>query len=524
VVKLESPAVDERALAVALRPWTRRLLAEATLRWLIRGGIGALIAGCLVLSVGWLTPFPIDQLRPIALELALPMALTGVLVGLWPASRLHRAAQLDRRLGLQDRLATAWLNRAVDTPMARLQRGDALHQLEAAKQLDIRLARIEALALAALAILSLALLVVPSPMEKLLRQIATEQLATEQAAERIDALRQEAVSAEALTPEQAKRLDELLARARQELGQTHTERAAAAVLARAAQDMQQLGDPNAEARDQALAAMSETLSQEPLARSLGDALQNNDSRATRDAIDTMRQHAGQLSEPQRQALSRALQRAANVGRADSRSSNALRDAARALAAGESPDAQMQEASASLEQAMQAAAAEAALRAAGQRLQDVRTELSQTAQGIQPSAEQPLTGEPGQSAGSPSLTGTPVPIDASSLRRGGAAGESRTDAAAERSTSGGVGGADLSQGQPANTVEPSESIFIPGRVGDGPSDNDAIQQPFTVRGAPRPYREVIGQYAQSGRDYVDRAEVPSSVREMVRQYFSDLEGN
>ncbi|HET6319898.1 MAG TPA: hypothetical protein VFG86_25855, partial [Chloroflexota bacterium] len=258
-----------------------------------------------------------------------------------------------------------------------------------------------------------------------------------------------------------------------------------------------------------------------------EALQRNDSQATRDAIEEMQRNAGQLSEPQRQALSRALQRASNVGRADSRSSNALRDAARSMGAGENSDAQMQEASASLEEAMQAAAAEAALRATSQRLQDVHTEMSQMAQGNPPSSsEDPFAGQQGQSAFAPSVTGTAVPIDTSVLRRssGVAAGEGQPETDAQRASGGGIGGADLSQGQPQSAAEPSESIFVPGRVGSGASDNDAIQQPFTVRGAPRPYREVISQYAQSGRDYVDRASVPSSVREIVRQYFSELEGD
>ena len=204
--------------------------------------------------------------------------------------------------------------------------------------------------------------------------------------------------------------------------------------------------------------MSETLSQEPLAGQLGEALQRADSRATRDAIEAMRQRAGQLSEPQRQALSRALQRAANVGRADSRSSNALRDAARAIAAGEQPDAQMQEASTSLEQAMQAAAADAAYRAAGQRLQDVRQEMSQVAQGYPPSTEEPMTGAPGQSAFNPSLSGTAVPIDASALRRSGAAGEGLSEpGSAQRIPGGGVSGADLSQAESA-TAPPTTTPF------------------------------------------------------------------
>jgi hypothetical protein len=517
--------VDEHALTLAFRPWSRRLLAEDALRWLVRGGIAALVATCLVLAVGWLTPYPVDQLRPIAFRLAVSLLLVSALVGAWPASRLRRAGQLDVRLGLHDRLATAWSNRAEKTPMARLQRSDALRHLGRAQPLKMRVRPLELLALGILAIASLALMVAPSPMEKVLRQMAAEQQATEQAASRVDALRQEAVVVDALTPEQAKKLDELLQRTQHDLSQARSEQAAAAVLARAQQDIQQLTDPSGDSRDQALSAMSETLSAEPLTQPLGEALQNNDPQATRQAIDEMRQNAGQLTEPQRQALSRALQRAANVGRADSRTSNALRDAAAAVASGDQADDQLQQASQSLEEAMQAAAGDASLRAASQRLHDVRTEMSQTAQGIPPQGDQPMTSEPGQSGFSPAASGTSVPIDASAARSGGSsAGSGQDDASAQqRASGGGIGGADLSQGQPASSVDPSESVFVPGRPGEGASDNANIQQPFTVRGSPRPYREVIGQYAQNGRDYVDRASVPSSVRELVRQYFSDLEG-
>jgi hypothetical protein len=44
----------------------------------------------------------------------------------------------------------------------------------------------------------------------------------------------------------------------------------------------------------------------------------------------------------------------------------------------------------------------------------------------------------------------------------------------------------------------------------------------VRGAPRPYRDVLNQYAQSGRDYVDRPDVSPAVRDLVKQYFQKLE--
>jgi hypothetical protein len=525
-----SPAVAERAMLVALRPWTRRLAVESTLCWLVRGAIVALGAACLVLAVGWLAPLPAGDLRPIAFQLALPLLAIGVLIGIWPATRLRRAAQLDTRLRLADRLATAWLNRHTSSAMARLQRRDALAHLAALappRALPYGVRRLELAVLGAIALIALTLLVAPSPMEGVLRQIAAEQLATRYAADRLEALRQDPMLADSLTLEQARRLDELLERTRLEVSQARNQRDAVAALTRAEQQLMQFGDLGAEAREQALGAMSETLTQEPLTRRLGDALQRGDARGASEALQTLRDSSDQLSDAQRQALARALQRAANVGRADSRSSAAMRDAARAVSAGESADGQMREAAASIEEAMQATAAEAAIREATQRLQDVRSAITSGTPGER-GQEQPFEGAAGQYMFVPGgASGTAVPIDAAALARGRAtAGQGRAEpgSGGERGATGGVGAAELGSGQPAAVSEPAESVFVPGRAGDGPTDNqDAVQQPFSVRGAPRPYREVIAQYAQQGRDYVDRAAVPSNVRQLVRQYFADLEG-
>ena len=80
----------------------------------------------------------------------------------------------------------------------------------------------------------------------------------------------------------------------------------------------------------------------------------------------------------------------------------------------------------------------------------------------------------------------------------------------------------SQGQAAAGVQPAENVFVPGRPGDGPAEQDPVDQPFTVRGAPRPYRDVLTQYAQTTRDYVERPDISPAVRDMVKQYFQELE--
>jgi hypothetical protein len=90
---------------------------------------------------------------------------------------------------------------------------------------------------------------------------------------------------------------------------------------------------------------------------------------------------------------------------------------------------------------------------------------------------------------------------------------------------GTGAANLPERSGTDTspgTTPAESVFVPGRPGSGPTEQDLTNQPFTVRGAPRPYRDVLGQYAQSSRDYVDRPDVSPAVRTLVKDYFLKLE--
>src|SRR5260370_29635512 len=105
-------APGELALAAALTPWEHQLTVESIVRWLIRGASAAFILGILVLLVGWIVPQPEAELRPWALEVAVPPVLAAAIVALWPRKRLRRAADLDTRLKFGDRLATAWSFRA----------------------------------------------------------------------------------------------------------------------------------------------------------------------------------------------------------------------------------------------------------------------------------------------------------------------------------------------------------------------------------------------------------------------------
>jgi hypothetical protein len=450
------------------------------------------------------------------------LLLAALLLAVFPVRRLSKAAVLDTRLGFGDRLATAWVYRESNQTIVRLQRSDAIARLEKRspeKDLVWRPSRPETIAVAATFVVAVLLLVTPSPQQAVLDRQAAEQLAVEQTSQRLEALRQEAISASSLTPEQARQLDELLQQAEGELNRVHTQQEATAILARTQDQLgQQLADPNATLRDEAIAAMSETLAAEPLARPLGDALQHEDAQATSDAVKALAAQADQLSDVQRQALSRALQRASNVGRSDPRSAAALREAARSIAAGESAQSALAATDAALREAIQAANAQASLQQTTQRLRDMSAQLSGRMP-LNPDAP-PTSGSAVDRTGQPNgLTelGTPVALDSTSI--GGL-----RDPSAAPGSGAGIGPADAAaaRAQAAAAGPAAENVFVPGRAGAGAVDQSLTDQPFTVRGAPRPYRDVLNQYAQSGRDYVDRPDVSPAVRDLVKQYFQKLE--
>ena len=165
-------AYAARDLSAALQPWRRRLALQRGLvrgLWGLAGGTGLAIV---LLLAARFVPWPGVWLWAVIIPAAGLAA--GLVYGLVSRPSIYRTAiRVDRLTGLADRLSTAWELRQGDTPMACLQRENALESLKGYKPEDvIRLRpslRMFAPPLAGIVLAGL-LVLLPNPMDKVIQE------------------------------------------------------------------------------------------------------------------------------------------------------------------------------------------------------------------------------------------------------------------------------------------------------------------------------------------------------------------
>lgn len=554
---LPDPRVlGSRRLDVArtLAPVVRTIGLRYVTRGALFGFAAGVVAGAIVLVAAHVWTFGVAV--PAAVVIAALGALAGVAVGVarWPRA-MDAARAVDLHFGLEDRLTTALELREDTTPVAVLQSRDLEQRIDGLSLSGVqgrwlRRNEVAGVVLAAL-VFAGALVLGPagSAHHAAARAPSTSTHQRHAAAQQVKKLTSQLHLG--LTPSQLRspamrKLDAILSRLQHRLAHASSRAAALRAISATQQQLRQLAQGlhpvNARAVAQLNSSLSHYLQQGRHGKANPSARSNP---ATAQALNRLAQALAHLTPSQRAALARALARSANAT-----SNNALRQSLR-QAASDLANGQPQAGSQALQQAAQMLTQSGAARAAQSRAGAAQSQLNGLKNQVAGQTPGRGTGtSPGQGkqgaatgakgAGNKPKSGTGAgrgqgtrPGQGQGQGRGQRVGQGRgtgkgrgrasgqaTVGRGQRGTAGahGTGGRGTSsRTRSGKTV----TVYVPGKQGTGPTINRTGPQGAPSPGAIVPYQQVVGRYAQSAHQALDRTNLPPALQGYVRRYFSTL---
>jgi hypothetical protein len=480
-------AVQLRRLVGRLR---LRLGLERAATWALRGVAASALAFSAISLVGWLTGESISYTWATGpLVLAVAIALTR-----WPSNK-HAAREGDRRLGLEERLATA-IELAERGPRGRFDGLQVRDAVGAGQRTSQRVVRIDgrevaiAVVLVGVAALSLLLRDLPRPTLPLPNDQQLPML--------------ELTDADGQARAEVTDLPEL------------SQDAAAQAATQQAQ-----ADPNLanrveleQAERDALDRLSQALGRVSAAQPAADAIQRGDFSSARDLLSNLGEEADQLSDAAKQQLARSLQQAANATASTDR---ALADRERQAATALSRSNYNEQRQALRNLADQVEKSGARSPSNDQLARDVGR-LQQQA-----STQQ-------QQAQSPSGQGQPnSPVDAATAPASAGQAPAADGGANAQGTQGQQGGPGIGTGAGGDPIgdrtnrldSVGQSVEVPQKLGPGPgvrpTDGTEDQLGNDPSANNRAVSELV-QAQQTGQVTPEQNLVPHEQRPVVRGYF------
>ena len=513
---------------------------QAAIVWFLRAACLGLTADTAMLLVArWkaFTPQP-WLLAAVALGPALLGAFFGLLQR-WSPQTI--AARTDARLALKERLTTALeLQRRRDAGMlAQAQIEDAMwhaRRIEPWRAFAPRIPGREGKAIAAAIVVTAALIALPNPGKAAIQRQAAVATAIKQEAQKLDKTAADIQQNEHQTGNRSQdqqTIDQILSELQKQLQQPQlSAEDALAKLESAQQKLQANQDTNADSLSEALQALAANFDEQPLLQKVAQDIRNGDYNAAANDLQAAGNQAAGMSQGQKDQLAASLRAAAaaqakagnsqlgdSLGQASdslngspAETSTAFRQAAGNLQnAGQRSQAQSN-LNKALSQVKQSANNVA--QQAGSDLNDSSaSSFNSPGDASSGSADQSQQDSMGQGASSsqPGQNGQPGQGDGTG--QGGGQGDT-----GDGRGSGSQSGETVYTGQPGTPQGVVGQQGANGAVSTG--DDNSLSDP-SQNGADVPYEQVVGQYQQQASQAMDRAAVPLSYRQIVKDYFSSL---
>ena len=487
--------------------------------YVLHAALGAAIWVAAVLVVARITPI---GTRLQLVWLGIPVIFAAAAVA-WTIRRPRpdMLMQLaDLRLGLHERLSTAWERRAASGVMDGLLRQDALQHAERdqlKRAFPIRVSRREASVLAVVAAAALALAVLPNPMDQVLAQRQADHASQAKAASAIRDVQQKIAAAASPAPVDPK-VQKILSDAQQKIAQAQDPRQALEAISPAEQQLQQLSDPQTPARTSTAQNLASSLSA-TTAGQAGQALTSSPSQGAQ-ALRDLASQLQSLTPEQRAQLAKALADAAQHAQ-DPTMAASLQRASAALSSGDVASAAgaLSDVAGQLDSLQDQQSNDQAIAAAINGLEAAR-------QGLAAQSDRDASGTGSSTANAVASSGAAASGNGNGNGTGNGTGAGVGNGSGSGSGSGGSGGtggvgANGSGTGSGSAAKPVEKLYVPGQPLPGQVVNDPAplgpgqDVPLT------PYTQVVQAYQQAALDATDQSLIPGSERDLVREYFSRL---
>jgi len=491
-------------------------------RYAVHALVAALAWITLVLVIARLTPF---EGRALAAAVGIPIVL-AIALGAWllrtpNASVLMRLA--DFRLGLKERLSTAWERRSESGPMDAIQLRDALSRAADARlatAFPVRVNRGEASVVAVLAIFSLALALLPNPMDQVLAQRQADRQSQARAAKAVQDAKKKIADSPKPTPVDPQ-VQKILQDAAAKIREADSPRKALESITPAEQQLQTLTDPGTPALSSSAQNLANALSATAAGKSAAQAISSSPAKGAQ-AVRDLAAQLQSLSPNDREELAKALAKASQQAQ-NSKMRDSLSKASSAIKNGDTSAAaqSLDDVASQLDSLQEQENTDQAVASAINGLEAARQELA-----AQADRDARGQGAQANASGSASPGASPGAGASGNGNGNGNGNGTGTDTGSGTGTGSGNGGTGGNGGNGSGSgsgsaAQSTERVYVPGQPVPGQSQNDPTPLGPGQDVPTSPYSQVIQAYQQAALDATDQSLIPGSERDLVRQYFSQL---
>ncbi len=531
--------IDKELLNI-VRKIRNRIHAVKLIEYALLGIIAALILGIAILLLSRFLPI-YNPYGKTAIALGV-FTLIALLYGLFKRPTKRQTALQVDSLGLKERIITAMELMEGDTSQsvfAQLEKKDALDKL---KKLDYKKGipvKVNKIYLIICIILSATLALagfIPNPMTSKANDLHKNKQKITAQQKKVEEMVKQVKADAKLTKKQKEELEKKLSELKKELKAAKNEKEIDKALKKTEKKLELLKQEQ-DKNKESLNKLADTLSKNQITKALSDMLKNKDEKALKQELKELEKAMKNINKDDIKKLAEDLAKLAQELESNAELSKALSDLSSKLAKGELGN--LSEAMEQLGEAVQQLMNDEDV---NQALSEIQKQLQKMQSGQNTSQNQSGQKDNGHvsSGGQGSQSGQGQGNQAGQQngqgKGSGAGAGSGTDMGTENPTPTQPSGGISKKGSSEKKTGEYEKIFTPktlggdgeqsnlnGSKGSGGNTEQIItDQSPTVAGNLVPYNQVLGQYKSSAFESMNSSDIPTGMKDIVKDYFSSLD--